>query len=192
MNRWPTGADPRSESWSADEALEELYAAHWRSLVRTAVLLVGDTETAEDVVQDAFVAMHRHWRKLREPSKALGYLRRSVVNGARDALRRRGVAGRYITRETAEEGRWVSPAADEQALAHGRHQAVLAALHQLPRRQREVVVLRYYLDQPEAATADQLGISRGAAKAHASRGLARLRSLLPELREDEDGGAGDE
>ena len=74
---------PDSLSWDADAAVEELYAAHYRRLVRLAVLLVRDVETAEEVVQDSFVAMHGRWRRLRDPDKGLAYLRQTVVNRSR-------------------------------------------------------------------------------------------------------------
>jgi len=83
----------------ADSAVEQLYAAHWRSLVRLSVLLVRDTGTAEEVVQDAFVAMHGRWSRLREPEKALAYLRQAVVNRSRSALRHRAVVERHARRE---------------------------------------------------------------------------------------------
>ena len=83
----------------ADNALEQLYAAHWRGLVRLAVLLLRDQGAAEEVVQDAFVAMHGRWRSLREPDKALAYLRKTVVNRSRSALRHRGVEERYVVRQ---------------------------------------------------------------------------------------------
>jgi DNA-directed RNA polymerase specialized sigma24 family protein len=71
----------------ADEALVALYTAHYRSLVRLAALLLHDTAAAEDVVQDAFVAMHSSWRRLRDTDKALAYLRQAVVNRSRSRLR---------------------------------------------------------------------------------------------------------
>ena len=74
-------------AWTADEALEQLYAAHWRRLVRLSVLLVRDQATAEEVVQDAFVAVHGRWSRLRDPDKALAYLRQAVVNRSRSPLR---------------------------------------------------------------------------------------------------------
>ena len=164
---------------SADEALEVLYAGHYRSLVRLAVLLVRDVETAEEVVQDAFVAVHGRWDRLRARDTALPYLRRSVVNGARSVLRRRGVRERHL--ETlrssyAEEG---GVGADETLLVAERRRQVLGALRALPERQREVVVLRYYADLDEAAIAETLGISRGAVKSHAHRAVRRLQDLLP-------------
>jgi len=162
-----------------DETLEDLYAAHFRGLVRLAMLLVADVGTAEEVVQDAFVAMHRRWSRLREPDKALAYLRQSVVNGARSSLRRRGVRERHAALVRVEEG--VLPGADEHALVAERRAAVLDAMQSLSARQREVLALRYYLDLSEAEIARTLGISQGAVKSHASRGVAALRERMEDL-----------
>ncbi len=162
-------------SWSADEALDELYAAHWRQLVRLSTLLVRDTGTAEEVVQDAFVAMHGRWARLREPDKALAYLRQAVVNGSRSVLRHRGVVARHASSQLPAASRVGS---DDTADSLSRREAVLDSLRSLPERQREVLTLRYYLDLPEVEIAEALGISRGAVKSHASRGSATLRALL--------------
>ena len=159
--------------WTADEALEQLYAAHWRRLVRLSVLLVHDQGLAEEIVQDAFVAVHDHWRRLRDPDKALAYLRQAVVNRSRSALRHRGVVDRHAAAQRIVDAPDPTPAADQRA-------AVLAALRDLPQRQREVLALRYYLDLSEAEIAETLGISRGAVKSHAARGAANLRALLEE------------
>ncbi len=168
-------AERAPSRWSADEALEQLYAAHWRQLVRLSVLLVRDVATAEEVVQDAFVAVHGRWSRLRDPDLALAYLRQTVVNRSRSALRHRAVVARHAARETV---RTSVRGADEETLAATRRDAVLDALRELPRRQREVLALRYYLDLSEGEIADALGISRGAVKSHASRGAAALRDLL--------------
>ena len=162
-----------SSRWEADAAVEALYAAHYRPLVRLAVLLVRDVETAEDVVQDSFVSMHGRWRSLREPEKGLAYLRQTVVNRSRSVLRHRGVRARYVPPSTRN-----APGADEHALTSERRGAVLEAMRNLPDRQREVLALRYYLDLSEADIAEALGISRGSVKTHASRGAAALRHLL--------------
>jgi RNA polymerase sigma-70 factor (sigma-E family) len=162
-----------AESWGADEAVEQLYATHYNRLVRLSVLLVRDVETAEEVVQDSFVAMHGRWRSLREPEKALAYLRQAVVNRSRSVLRHRGVQARHAPDPLRD-----LPGADEATVARERRRQVLDALQQLPRRQREVLALRYYLDLDEAGIAETLGISRGAVKSHASRGAAALRTLL--------------
>ena len=163
------------EVWSADDALERLYAAHWRRLVRLSVLLVRDVPTAEEVVQDAFVAVHARWSRLRDPDLALAYLRQAVVNRSRSALRHRAVVTRHAERRSVPA---YASGADEEATAASRREAVLDAMRELPRRQREVLALRYYLDLSEAEIADTLGISRGAVKSHASRGSAALRDLL--------------
>jgi len=178
-----TGAVTPHETagWDADTALEQLYAAHWRQLVRLSVLLVRDVATAEEIVQDAFVAVHDRWSRLRDHDRALAYLRQAVVNRSRSALRHRGVVARHAARETAPRD---VPGAEENALAADRRGAVLDAMRELPDRQREVLALRYYLDLSEAQIADALGISRGAVKSHASRGAATLRSLLSDYLED--------
>jgi len=162
-----------SSSWDADAAVEELYAAHYRRLVRLAVLLVRDVGTAEEVVQDSFVAMHGRWRKLRDPDKALAYLRQTVVNRSRSVLRHRAVEARHQPEPLRD-----AAGADEATLTAERRAVVLDALRELPDRQREVIALRYYLDLSEAQIAEALGISRGAVKSHASRGAASLRHLL--------------
>jgi RNA polymerase sigma-70 factor (sigma-E family) len=166
----------REVSLDADDVLEQLYAAHWRGLVRLAVLLLRDQGAAEDVVQDAFVAMHGRWRSLRDHDKALAYLRQTVVNRCRSAMRHRGVVERYVARQ--QPALSVADAADRPTLAGDRRTAVLDALRALPTRQREVLVLRHYLELSETEIADTLRISRGSVKAHASRGAARLRALL--------------
>lgn len=165
-------------SWTADEALERLYAAHWRSLVRLSVLLVRDVGTAEEVVQDAFIAVHRRWDRLRDPDKGLAYLRRAVVNQSRSALRHRMVVQRHVDRGVDR----TVPTDQDDVVDEGfaSRAAVLEAMRALPQRQREVLALRYYLDLSEAEIADTLGISRGAVKSHASRGAAALRGLLKE------------
>ena len=161
----------------ADGAVEQLYAAHWRRLVRLSVLLVHDQGLAEEIVQDAFVAMHGRWRRLRDPDKALAYLRQSVVNRSRSALRHRGVVERHAGAQRSLEP---LPGAEATSADRVRRTIVLDALRSLPTRQREVIALRYYLDLSETEIAHALGISRGAVKTHASRGATALRALLAE------------
>jgi RNA polymerase sigma-70 factor (sigma-E family) len=162
-----------ARGWDADDAVTQIYAAHYRSLVRLGALLLRDTTLAEEVAQDAFVSMHGSWRRLRDPDKALAYLRRSVVNGARSAQRHAVVAAKHAPRPDPS-----AASAEYGALLALEHAEVMTALRTLPDRQREVLVLRYYLDLSEAAIADTLGISRGAVKSHASRGISALRTAL--------------
>ena len=172
-----------ASSWDADEALVELYAAHWRSLVRLAVLLVHDVGTAEEVVQDAFVAVHGRWGRLRDHDRALAYLRQAVVNRSRSVLRHRAVVARHaVADRTLDPDR---PGTEARIADTERRRTVLDALRALPRRQREVLVLRYFLDLSEAEIAATLRITRGAVKSHASRGSASLRASLAAWWEDE-------
>ncbi len=165
------------ERWDADEALTQLYHAHYASLVRMASLLVGHGGEAEELVQDAFVAMHRRWRRLAEPATGLAYVRQAVINRARSALRHRGVVDRNRP-EVAPD----IPSAEESAAANETRTAILTAIGNLPQRQREVLVLRYYLDLSESDIADALGIGPGSVKSHASRGLSAVRATLERSR----------
>src|ERR1700685_1336809 len=159
--------------WSADRAVTELYSVHYRALVRLAALLVRDTPTAEEVVQDAFVAMHGGWQRLRDAEKALAYLRQSVVNRSRSVLRHRTVVDKNLLKAPPD-----MPSAEHGALVLLERSAVVAALHGLPERQRQAIVLRYYADLSEAEIADTMRISRGAVKSHTARGMAALRAAL--------------
>jgi len=159
--------------WDADRAVTELYASHYRSLVRLATLLVRDTGTAEEVVQDSFVAMHGGWRRLRDSDKALSYLRQSVVNRSRSVLRHRVVVDRNAPKPPPD-----MPSAEHGAIALLERSAVIAALRTLPARQREALVLRFYGDMSEAQIADAMQISKGAVKSHTARAMATLRTSL--------------
>ncbi len=163
----------RTAELDADRAVTELYNTHYRSLVRLAVLLVRDVATAEEVVQDSFVAMHGGWRRLRDSDKALSYLRQSVVNRARSVLRHRVVVDRNAPKPAPD-----MPSAEHGAIAALERSAVVSALRMLPARQREAVVLRYYADLSEAQIASAMGISRGAVKSHTARAMSALRSVL--------------
>ena len=162
----------------ADEALVALYTTNYRSLVRLSTLLLRDQAAAEDVVQDAFVAMHGSWRRLRDTDKALAYLRQAVVNRSRSRLRHLKVADRKAPALLPADAAAALPSAEHGALAALDRQHVMNALRSLPLRQREVLVLRYYGDLSEAQIADAMGISTGAVKSHASRGMSALRERL--------------
>jgi RNA polymerase sigma-70 factor (sigma-E family) len=160
---------------AADDTVTALYAAQYRSLVRMAVLLVGDMRTAEEVVQDCFVGMHRAFWRLRDSDKALHYLRRSVVNRSRSVMRHRMVAGSCQPKPHM-------PSAEHGAIALLAHAEVISALRSLPQRQREAIVLRFYLDLSEEQAAAAMKISRGAVRTHTARAESALRSALDQHR----------
>jgi RNA polymerase sigma-70 factor (sigma-E family) len=160
---------------SADDFVDEMFRAHAVSLVRVAVLLLGDQPSAEDVVQDAFLRLYRGLPGLRDRDKALPYLRASVINGARSVLRARRRA--LLRRSPHEPAVWSA----ESAVIDGEErQAVLLAVARLPRRSREVLALRYYLDLPDDEIAAALGVSRGTVSSTAARARAALARALRE------------
>jgi RNA polymerase sigma-70 factor (sigma-E family) len=156
-----------------NEAVAQLYSDHYRSLVRLAALLVRDERTAEAVVQDCFVALHHGWHRVRDQDKALAYLKQAVVSRSSSVLRHgheRGLHSRGPAPETAAPG--------PELLAQLGPSAVIATLQDLTDRQRQVLVLRYYADLPEAQIASLMGISKGAVRSHAAQGLSLLRAVL--------------
>lgn len=175
----PADLSANTNRLSADRtaAVTELFSAHYAQLVRMARLLVDDPETAEDVVMDAFTSLHGRWKGIREPDAAYRYVRSCVLNGARSRLRRRRVT-RLHERVLTDY-----PTIGEDPAVQGTDRAaVVQLLRRLPVRQRQVLVLRYFLDLSEAEIADELRISPGSVKTHASRGLAALARALEECR----------
>lgn len=154
-------------------AVSALFHVHYRRLVGLAGLLVDDRESAEEVVQDAFEQLYRRWGSLRDPSSAVAYLDRSVVNGARSRLRRRSTERSYLWPVPAEE-----PSAESTGIERRQRDVLVAAVRQLPRRQREVIVLRYFLDLSEDQIAQWLGVSPGSVKQHAHRATTALQQRM--------------
>jgi DNA-directed RNA polymerase specialized sigma24 family protein len=200
-----TRAEPVSASATraADAAVTAMYAAHYRSLVGLAVLLVrnGNADTAQQVVQDSFVALHRNWRGLADGDgsgdRALLYLWQRVVNRSRSAGRQpasgdtpgNAVGEPALGDAVAEPA--LGDAAAEPALgdaaagpalgdaaAGPAPGAVLAAMHALPQRQREALVLQHYAGLSTAQTAQMLGISAGAVQRHTARAMSSLHGVL--------------
>ena len=155
----------------AGSELTALFRSHHLDLIRLATMLTGDRPTAEDVVQDAFERVHAARDRLAgSGGVGVSYLRTAVINGSREVHRRRKVARRH--EEEPGEARQVS--AEQEVIRAERHREVAAALARLPRRRREVLVLRYYLELSEAEIAETLNISPGTVKSSAARGLAAL------------------
>ena len=162
-------------------AIAALFRDHHAELVRLALLMVGDLPTAEDVVQDVFASLHRRSRA-HEVDAPLPYVRAAVLNGCRSVLRRRSIARRAGLAHRAwigDETTTLASAESEVILSEDRRR-VLSALARLPRRRREVLVLRYYLGLSEAEIAAVLSISPGTVKSTAARALAALARDLGE------------
>jgi RNA polymerase sigma-70 factor (sigma-E family) len=158
-----------------DSEVARLFRSHRLSMVRLAVLLVDDLETAEDLTQDAYAQLHRNWHQLHNADAAVGYLRICVVNGARSVLRRRRTVRRT---SVPSDGRTTVDGAEAAVLLADEHRRVLAAVNRLPHRQREVIVLRYWTQLTEAEIASTLGISVGSVKSAASRGRDAVAAAL--------------
>jgi RNA polymerase sigma-70 factor (sigma-E family) len=169
-----TGETPGTwEGRDADHALTALYLQHYRPLVRLAALLVRDLAIAEEIVQDSFVAMHSAWRRLPDAGHALSFLRRSVVDRSRSALRHRAVVDKAAPRLAPD-----MPGGNLEASIGLEYSAFISALWALPARQREVVVLRYFSDLPETQIASMTGMSESAVKRYTAQTMSSLRTEL--------------
>ncbi|HET6951079.1 MAG TPA: SigE family RNA polymerase sigma factor [Acidimicrobiales bacterium] len=154
-----------------------LFRERYSEMVGLAGLLLNDRGAAEEVVQDAFAKFHLSRHRIVDADREVSYLRSIVCNLARGRLRRRALE----LRRRPVPDRDIDPRPDA-ALAQHQRDVVAAALAALPRRQRECVVLRYWLDLPEREIAEALGIAGGSVKSHLHRGLAALETRLEDLR----------
>ena len=155
-----------------DTEFAEYMAARQPSLLRTAYLLTGDQHTAEDLVQTAFAKLYLSWDKVQRRELVDGYVRRILVN-ENNSLWRRAWKRRELSTDTVPDHRAVTDSHDD-----GMKAALWEFVQSLPRKQRAVVVLRFYEDLSEAEVADILGISVGTVKSQSSRALAALRSRV--------------
>jgi RNA polymerase sigma-70 factor (sigma-E family) len=168
------GGGGTATTGDATSGVTALYQAHAVGLIRLAIVMLGERTAAEDVVQDAFFGLYRHWDRLTDTANALSYARSAVLNGCRNVLRVRSRPARLEAVAVAGES------AEAATLVGEEHQEVLTAIRALPDRQREALVLRYYLDLSEEETARAMGISRGTVKSTTSRAVAALARLLKE------------
>ena len=165
---------------AADEAVTVLYRGHALRLTQLAYVLLGDRGLAEDIVQEAFARLRRRPRRLADGSKAVFYLRTSVLNGCRMVLRR-SAAVRALTLVDI----WAGPlsvvaAAETAALSGEERHALVSAIRRLPPRQRDALVLRFCLNEPETEIARLMRIRPGAVRSTTYRALAALGRLLEE------------
>ena len=151
-----------------DEALSRLFEAHYADMVRLAFYLTGSWAVAEELAQEAFVRLWRRWGGLRDHHAALGYLRTTVVNLSRSALRRRLLELRHQQTSSQEEHE-VDPVARLD---------IARALAGLPAGKRACVVLRHLVDLSVEETAAVLGISTGSVKSQTHKGLRLLAAAL--------------
>ncbi|MFE2548598.1 SigE family RNA polymerase sigma factor [Streptomyces sp. NPDC059355] len=166
-------AEPVVVAGTTVDHLTETYQAHYRSLLGLAALLLDDTASCEDVVQEAFIRVHSARNRVRDRDKTLAYLRQTVVNLSRSALRRRILGLKLLSKPMPDMA-----SAEEGAYDQLERDDLIKAMRGLQRRQREVLVLRYFADMTEAQVAETLGVSLGSVKAYGSRGIAALRVAM--------------
>lgn len=145
------------------------------ALVRLARLFTDDRNAAEDLVQEAFIRLHRNADRIRDPAKAAPYLRSILLNLARDHNRRGLMSLRHAEALTPE----ASPEAPEdRVILNDEQVGLIAALESLPARQRECLLLRFYFDLTEREIGATLEISPNSVKTHCRRGMESLRRIL--------------
>jgi RNA polymerase sigma-70 factor (sigma-E family) len=165
---------------SAEREVTELYEARALEMIRLAHVILGDRQRAEDIVQEAFCGLYRRWGQLSDTANAVSYLRSCVLNGCRSAMRRRG---RWSVRPGGEPPAATGEAvvsAEAAVLTLEERREVVAALRRLPRRQREALVLRFYLGLSADESAAAMGIAPGTVRSAISRGLESLHRMLEE------------
>ncbi|HTZ26929.1 MAG TPA: SigE family RNA polymerase sigma factor [Streptosporangiaceae bacterium] len=169
----------RAQPWrdagdNARAAVAALYQASAVSLIRLAYVMLGDRPSAEDVVQEAFCGLYRRWDRLADADSALYYVRSSVLNGCRSVLRSRAVRRRGVAYEL--------PTVSAEAVVLGGEERaeVIRAVGRLPYRQREALVLRFYLDLPDEQIARVMGIAQSTVRSTIHRGLEAVSRALKE------------
>jgi RNA polymerase sigma-70 factor (sigma-E family) len=154
-----------------DEAVDALFRRHYRDLVRLAYCLVGERTQAEDAVQDAFLSLYRQWNRLDDRGASVAYLRSAVLNRCRsrirDRIRERKAPVLGLLDQSGDD-------VESEAIAHDRGSRLVRAVQRLPRRQREVVICRFYLELSVAETASLLEIAAGSVKRHTHRAVLAL------------------
>jgi RNA polymerase sigma-70 factor (sigma-E family) len=175
----PTTSAARSDNKRPDSAamVTALYRSNALGLVRLAYVLTSDLGLAEDIVQDAFHGLYRRWEHLRDPEKALPYVRSAVLNSCRTYVRRRNPE---ISIDGPDDGQDLA-SAEAAVLGEEQRRAVMTALGKLPSRQREVLVLRFYLDMSESQIATQMGIGQSTVRSAQHRALTALGRMLKEV-----------
>jgi RNA polymerase sigma-70 factor (sigma-E family) len=170
-------AAARPVAGSAEAAVTALYEAHALGMIRLAHIMLGDRQSAEDVVQEAFCGVYRRWSHLADPDSAVHYVRSAVLNHCRSVLRRRATS-RAPHRVTSHPESVRS--AEAAVLTREERDEIMRAVRRLPPRQREALVLRFYLDLSAEETATTMGISPSSVRSATHRALASLGHMLQE------------
>lgn len=163
------GARHGTPGSDADQAVAALYDTHYHALIRLAALLLSDAEMAEEIVQDAFVAMHSDWRRVGNCDQALPYLQQAVIRRSRS---------RCADRQDQHDGQPDRPTHGPQAIAAQTDLSLTAALRALPAHAREVLVLRYYAGWTGTQIADATGIDARAVKSYLENGMPAFQAVL--------------
>ncbi|HEY3263455.1 MAG TPA: SigE family RNA polymerase sigma factor [Pseudonocardiaceae bacterium] len=166
-----------------EQEFAEYFTARRDAVRRTAFLLCGDWHRADDLAQTAFVALHRHWRKVRDRQALDAYVRRTLVRATIDESRRPWRRERFVD-AVPEAGTERAPGSDALGEGVATRQALLAGLRRVPPRQRAVLVLRFLEGLDVTGTADVLGCTEGTVKSQTARGLDALRGALGDALDD--------
>jgi RNA polymerase sigma-70 factor (sigma-E family) len=164
---------PSTSSGESSAAVTALYREHALGLIRLAYITLGNRAAAEDVVQEAFCGLYRRWDQLTAADKALAYLRSSVLNGCRNAYRQAGRPA-HVMHLPPEDS------AEAAVLIGERRREVISALRRLPGRQRQALVLRFYVDLSDPEIAAVMGISVNTVRSTLRRGVRALGISLRE------------
>jgi RNA polymerase sigma-70 factor (sigma-E family) len=164
---------------NADEEREfrEFVAARSRSLLHTAYLLTGDWEQGRDLLQTALASTARRWSQLRDRQQPETYVRRAIYHAQVDRFRLLGWGRETVTDTLPEQP---SAQVADWADAVVQRRDIVAALRRLPKRQRAVIVLRYFEDRPDTEIAEILGVTQGTVRSQTHKALASLRTALAE------------
>ena len=173
----PVGTAAARPADTAGDAVTALYEAHALGMIRLAHIMLGDRQSAEDVVQEAFCGLYLRWSHLADPGSAVPYVRSAVLNHCRSVLRRRTTS--RAPRAAASSPESVR-SAESAVLTREERDEIMRAVRRLPPRQREALVLRFYLDLPAEETATTMGISPSSVRSATHRALASLGRMLQE------------
>ena len=170
-------ASTASARHEADAAVGALFRAESARLVSMLWAVTGDRRQAEDLTQEAFVRLYEHWHRLEDAERAVGWRRVTALNLARSGFRHLAVVRRRPPHAVRDV-----PSVEDDAVLDDDRRHLVAAVRQLPARQRECVVLRFFGEMSESAIAEATGLSHNTVKTHLRRGLGALERTMEDRR----------